>query len=141
MYYSIYKNLDEEEFLYFKGNLKRVECVVSPIMQQEGFYLNRDGHFKEYLGLDYLLEQSKYSGNIGVKYDEQNSFKGTRLFTFYILKTLNKGGTLFYKKDNLEGNYDIDDILRDSIFLFKKCLNAFHSISEEMLLPDERKSL
>src|SRR5690242_18642696 len=108
MYYSVYKNIDEQEFLYLKRNLERIECVISPIMQLDGFYLNYDGHFKEYLGLDYLLEQSEYFGNIGVKYDEQSSLQGARLFTFYILKAHNKGGTLFYKKDNLEGNYHID---------------------------------
>jgi len=139
MEYSIYRNLNETDFLFIKEKLEIIERIISPIMQLSGFYLNRDGHYADYLGLDYICYDGFFNGNIGLQYCEDESLNDKKLFRFYILKSTEKEGILYYKKEELGRLYSVEEIQSNSIEFFKKCLIIYDSIAEEMIIRDNRE--
>ena len=72
MRYIIYKNINEEGFIKIKENLNEIEKIITPIMKEFNFSLNRRD-YDEGLNLDYTFGYKGNSGNIGVTYDEEQS--------------------------------------------------------------------
>lgn len=131
-WYSIYKNISKSDFERIKSKLILIEKISSPLMQMNGFYLNRI-NYDEGLDLDYISEAGNFKGNIGVTYDESNSAIETPIFNFYILKTYDANGQRFYKKEQLGQLCSLEEVEKDFIELFKKCIHIYNSFQREDL--------
>jgi hypothetical protein len=130
MNYIIYKNISESEFFALKERLDSIERINSPLMQMEGFYLNRR-NYEESLSLDYVSERKDFMGNIGVAYDEAESKKEEKLFRFYFLKAYDFNNERFFKKGSLEKLYPIKGVEDNFMSLFRRCILLYNSITRE----------
>lgn len=132
MRYIIYDRVGEKEFIEIKERLNNIETIASPLMQMSGFYLNRR-QYKELLSLDYVHEDNEYMGNVGLKYDEEGSGKSEMVFKFYILKAYDENGRRFYKKSGLDERFTIEQVEKDFVSLFQKCLIMYDLLNKEDL--------
>ena len=130
-WYSIYKNINENEFADLKNRFDQIERIVSPRMQMNGFYLDRTS-FDEIVGLDYISSNNDFYGNIGVLFDDDKSYD-VKKFNVYVLKSYDKNGTRYYKRIDLSSGLTINEIEENCIKLFDECVSFFFSIKKEDL--------
>lgn len=132
MFYSLY-NLPEKEFKYLKTIFKNYEKIISPIMEKENFFLNNDFNSDEYLGLDYLYEDSIFMGNIGLSYDENNSILSKPLISFYVTKAYDLNNIRYFKSEQVLSEIELlNNNLEDYINI---CLKFYKTLSKESLEP------
>lgn len=136
MLYSIYKNISSEEFAVVKKNLDQIEQLVTPFLQTNGFFLNRDSHFQEFLGLDYMLSDNKYMGNIGVKFIDKKYDDKKPKFNFYIVKAHDIDNVRYSKVEALPELCTIDEIANNSINLFQSCIIIYRQISDDTMVSN-----
>jgi len=128
-WYSNYKNVLEKDFRTIKLKLDSFERIVSPMMQMNGFYLDRIS-YDENLNVDYLQEDQTLSlyGNIGLTYLTEKSINKQWKFGFYILKAHDSNNRRFYKTVELPEIYSLEQLEKLCIKLFEECLSIYRKI-------------
>jgi hypothetical protein len=129
MGYINYKDMSEQEFDDMKSRLNSVERISSPIMQMRSFYLNRRD-YDDYLILDYLHD-GELMGNIGVRYDEEESSIDKRVFDFYITKSYDLNSRRFFVRKGLGRKFTLIEIDEEFVSLFEECLFLYDQIKKE----------
>ena len=126
-WYSNYKNVSEEDFRIIKLKLDSFERIISPMMQMNGFYLNRIS-YDENLNLDYIQDRQSFDGNIGMTYLTDKSINKQWKFGFYILKAHDLSNRRYYKRVELPGIYSLEQLEKSYIKLFEECLSIYSKI-------------
>ena len=126
-WYSNYKNVSEEDFRINKLKLDSFERIISPMMQMNGFYLNRIS-YDENLNLDYIQDRQSFDGNIGMTYLTDKSINKQWKFGFYILKAHDLSNRRYYKTVELQEIYSLEQLEKSYIKLFEECLSIYDKI-------------
>jgi hypothetical protein len=126
-WYSNYKNVTEKDFREIKVKLDSIERIISPMMQMNGFYLNRIS-YDENLNLDYIQDYQTISGNIGMTYLTEKSINKQWRFGFYILKAHDSSNRRHYKTVELPEIYSLEQLEKSYIKLFEECLSIYDKI-------------
>src|SRR6187401_1658964 len=126
-WYSNYKNVSEEDFRIIKLKLDSFERIISPMMQMNGFYLNRIS-YDENLNLDYIQDRQSFDGNIGMTYLTDKSINKQWKFGFYILKAHDLSNRRYYKTVELQEIYSLEQLEKSYIKLFEECLSIYDKI-------------
>ena len=126
-WYSNYKNVSEEDFRIIKLKLDSFERIISPMMQMNGFYLNRIS-YDENLNLDYIQDRQSFDGNIGMTYLTDKSINKQWKFGFYILKAHDLSNRRYYKTFELPEIYSLEQLEKSYIKLFEECLSVYDKI-------------
>ena len=138
-WYSNYKNVSEEDFRIIKLKLDSFERIISPMMQMNGFYLNRIS-YDENLNLDYIQDRQSFDGNIGMTYLTDKSINKQWKFGFYILKAHDLSNRRYYKTVELQEIYSLEQLEKSYIKLFEECLSVYNKIEmSELTESIERK--
>ena len=126
-WYSNYKNVTEKDFREIKVKLDSIERIISPMMQMNGFYLNRIS-YDENLNLDYIQDRQSFDGNIGMTYLTDKSINKQWKFGFYILKAHDLSNRRYYKTVELQEIYSLEQLEKSYIKLFEECLSIYDKI-------------
>lgn len=126
-WYSNYKNVSEKDFRTIKLKLDSFERIISPMMQMNGFYLNRIS-YDENLNLDYLHEDQTFDGNIGLTYLTEKSINNQWRFGFYILKAHDSSNRRHYKTVELPEIFSLEQLEKSYIKIFEECLSIYDKI-------------
>jgi len=131
-WYSSYKNVSEKDFRAIKLKLDSFERIISPIMQMNGFYLNRIS-YDENLNLDYIHDAETFYGNIGMIYLTEKSANKQWRFGLYILKSHDSSNCRYYKTVELPEIYSLKQLEKLYIKLFEECISIYNKIEKSDL--------
>jgi hypothetical protein len=85
--------------------------------------------------LDYLHE-GEFMGNIGVRYDEEESTVDKRVFEFYITKSYDLNNHHFFVRKGLGRKFTLIEIDEKFVSLFEECLFLYDQMKKEDISED-----
>lgn len=131
MGYIIYKTIGEEDFTKMHDKVYVLRSTFEEFLSARGFKITNESDLADILGLDFVSYGTRYDGNIGFLFDDEDPNNYT--FTFYVTKSFDEDKKRHSKRENIAEGVDLKYIEENQIFLLNKAVEVYDNMKDEDL--------
>ena len=130
LFYNIYSNISDEEFLVIQDKLIALEKVILDHLISDGWTLTMKVSENDALVIDLVKQGKIFYGNMGLNYEDQPS---KQTFSFYVTKSL-EGKKSFFYKDVIHEEKPIEFFENNIDVILQEALLIYNHWSEEFII-------